>query len=104
MGGKMKILYITALTAFLMVGCDSAPKNDFLALMAKKPDMDPKTLECMTRVSGGYTAEQKEGLYNFFLKQAADKEAGIKPNMLEMMDGPSGESIGLIMSLGMACE
>ena len=100
----MKIIYLTVLTAFLMVGCDSAPKNDFLALMAADPDMDPKTLECTAKVSEGYTAEQKEGLYNFMVKQSADKEAGVKPNMLEMMGGPNKDSVGLLMSLGMACN
>ncbi len=97
----MKIIYLTLLTAFLMVGCDNAPKNDFLALMAAKPDMD---LECMTRVSDGYTAEQKEGLYNFLVKEKADREAGIAPNILELMDGPHSEAVGLGMSLAMACS
>ena len=102
----MKILYITALTAFLMVGCDSAPKNDFLALMAKEDPnyFEKEDLECYTRVSGGYTAEQKEGIYNLVVKRSADKEAGINPNLSEMMDGPHGESMGLLMSLAMGCS
>lgn len=68
-------------------------------------DFDIKTnKECITKIIDSFTAEKKEDLDSFLVKNKADKDPSVKANMLKMMNGPNGKSIKLLISMGMQCN